>query len=258
MPDTMNYDAELQFHNEAFKRACDIQLRDCVLDIGCGTGQTTRDAGCAAAAGSALGVDISEHMIARARALTETEGLSNVTFERADAQVYRFPVERFDVIISRFGTMFFSDPLTAFSNFRQTSKTAGRLVMMIWQAHELNEWSVSIERSLEGSRPVPSKPSARSDAFSLADRSNVQQTLNAAGFSQVRFDDVCEPVYYGKDIDAALDWVQRFKCTQDTLQRLDGASAERALKRLRRTLEDHVGNAGVSFDSRAWMVTARP
>jgi len=253
----VNYDAELRLHNQALRLACDIQRQDRVLDIGCGTGQTTRDAGRAAVAGSALGVDISADMIARAQALTDAEGLANVRFERADAQLHPFPSESFDVVISRFGTMFFEDPVTAFSNIRRAIGSAGRLVMMVWQAHEANEWSVSIERSLEGSDPAPRNPPAGSDPFSLADPSKVQRILEAAGFANITFADIGEPVYYGEDVAAALDWVRRFKYSQEVLQRLDTPSAERALERLRQTLESHNRRPGVWLNSRAWIITAR-
>jgi ubiquinone/menaquinone biosynthesis C-methylase UbiE len=125
------YDAELRRHNEVLRRACGIQFRDHVLDVGCGTGQTTRQAARTARAGTALGVDISAPAIERARELTRAEGLRNVAFERADAQVYRFPQERFDLAISRFGTMFFDDPVAAFANIVRALRPTGRMVMMV-------------------------------------------------------------------------------------------------------------------------------
>jgi ubiquinone/menaquinone biosynthesis C-methylase UbiE len=127
VPGPSGYDAELRRHNEVLRRVLGVQLRDDVLDIGCGTGQTTRQAARTARAGSALGVDISAPAIDRARELARAEGLCNVTFERADAQVYRFPQERFDVAISRFGTMFFDQPKAAFANIRRALRPTGRL-----------------------------------------------------------------------------------------------------------------------------------
>jgi ubiquinone/menaquinone biosynthesis C-methylase UbiE len=109
-PGPSGYDAELRRHNEVLRRAVGVQSHDHVLDIGCGTGQTTRQAARTAQAGSALGVDFSAPAIERARELARAEGLGNVTFEHANAQVHRFPQERFDLAISRFGTMFFDDP----------------------------------------------------------------------------------------------------------------------------------------------------
>src|SRR5258705_2093591 len=86
-----SYDTELWRHNEVLHRACGVQLHDHVLDIGCGTGQTTRQAARTARAGSALGVDVSAPAIKRGRELARAEGLRNVTFEHGDAQVRRLP-----------------------------------------------------------------------------------------------------------------------------------------------------------------------
>ncbi len=249
------YDAELRRHYEALRRACDIQLRDHVLDIGCGTGQTTRQAARTAHAGSALGVDVSAQAIERARELTRAEGLGNVTFECADAQDHRFPPERFDLAISRFGTMFFDDPVAAFANIRRALRPTGRLVMMVWQASERNEWDVAIHQSLEAEGPI-ALPSEGPDPFSLADPPTVTEILEAAGFADVTFTDVHEPVYYGPDVASALDWVRGFTSTSNALERLDPAAADRALGRLREALAAHTSDDGVWFNSRAWIVTA--
>ena len=170
--------------------ACGVQSHEQVLDIGCGLGQTTCAAARLARAGSALGVDISEPAIERARQLAQAQGVRNVAFERADAQVHRFPSERFDLAMSRFGTMFFDDPVAAFANIGRALRPAGRLVMMVWQAHERNEWDVAIHQSLAGPGG-----SAGPDPFSLADPLAVTGTLEAAGFAGVTFTDVHEPVY---------------------------------------------------------------
>jgi len=256
MSDAMDYDAELRLHDEVLRLACDISRRDRVLDIGCGAGQTTRQAARVATAGSAVGVDISARMIAQAQVLTDAEGLRNVRFEQVDAAVHRFPSEHFDVVISRFGTMFFADPIAAFSNILRALRSEGRLVMMVWQHHEANEWSVSIQQSLTGRDSAPMVFPGAPDPFSLADPTTVERILSAAGFAETTFTGVHEPVYYGEDAAAALDWVKRFSCTQDMLQRLDGLSADRALERLRETLAAHDRKPGVWFDSRAWIVTA--
>jgi SAM-dependent methyltransferase len=153
--------------------------------------------------------------------------------------------------MSRFGTMFFDDPVAAFANVGQALRPAGRLVMMVWQADERNVWEVAIRQSLEA---VASKGL---DAFSLADPPTVTGILEAAGFAEVAFTDVHEPVYYGADVAAALEWVSGFRCTSDVLDRLDPAAAAATLGRLREMLARHVNDDGVWFDSRAWIVSAR-
>jgi ubiquinone/menaquinone biosynthesis C-methylase UbiE len=256
-PGPSGYDAELRRHNQILGQACGVQLHDQVLDIGCGTGQTTRQAARTAQAGSALGVDISAPAIERARKLAQIEGLGNVIFEHANAQVHRFPQQRFDLAISRFGTMFFEDPVAAFANIRRALRRAGRLVMMVWQSPERNEWDIAIHQSLAGPQGPVVAASAGPDPFSLADPPTVKQILGGAGFADITFTDVHEPVYYGPDVAAALDWVRGFTCTGEILRRLDPAAAARAVGRLRETLSAHLSDDGVWFNSRAWIITAR-
>ena len=88
MSDLFDYDAELRLHNELFRAAARVGSRDRVLDIGCGTGQSTREAARAAVAGSAVGVDLSARMLERARQLSDDQGLPNITYQLADAQAH--------------------------------------------------------------------------------------------------------------------------------------------------------------------------
>jgi SAM-dependent methyltransferase len=254
-PRPVDYDTELRRHDPLLRRACGIQPDDHVLDIGCGAGQTTRQAARTARAGSALGVDVSAPAIERAREFARAEGLRNVTFECADAQVHRFPAERFDVAVSRFGTMFFGDPGVAFGNISRALRPAGRLVMMVWQAADSNEWAVAIRQSLRS--PGGELPSGGAEAFSLADPPAVRGLLRAAGFDDIAFADVNEPVYYGADVPTALGWVRGFTSTREALSRLDPDAAARAVQRLREAMAAHLGDDGVWFGSRAWIVTAR-
>lgn len=243
----VDYDAELQLHNPAFRRSCAVLADERVLDIGCGAGQTTRDAARAASAGSAVGIDTSAPMIARASALAAAEGVRNVQFRHGDAQTYPFLPQSFDVAISRFGTMFFADPIAAFRNIRGALTDDGRLVMMVWQALEANEWSLAIQ----GDRAQSSA------AFSLADPAVAQHILDAAGFADATFQDVHEPVYYGNSIQAALDWIGQFQAIRDALRSLDAASADEEQARLRGIVAQHHREDGVWFDSRAWIISVR-
>ncbi|MDQ0374597.1 class I SAM-dependent methyltransferase [Cellulomonas humilata] len=247
------YDSELQRLDVVFRQACDVQTRDRVLDVGCGTGQSTRAAALAAHDGSALGVDSSAPAVERARGLADAAGLGNIAFERGDAQVHPFPGETFDLAISRFGTMFFHDAGAAFTNLARALRPAGRLVMLVWQAGDRNEWDVAIHRALaEGAQPI-----APSRAFSLADPARTTEILEAAGFVDISFTDVEEPVYYGPDVVAAEAWVRSFTSTGELLERLDPDGAEQGLARLRETLSAHLRDDGVWFGSRAWIVSAR-
>jgi len=251
-----HYDAELRRQNAHLRAATRIQPTDRVLDIGCGAGETTRDAARAAVSGKVLGVDISEQMLERARRLSVQAGLQNVAYELGDAQVHPFTVAYFDVVISRFGTMFFNDHVAAFANLASASRTGARLVMMVWQGCARNEWASAIPEALAG-------PDAKATAawgpglFSLADTDAVEALLQTAGFARPDFTEVHEPVYYGPDVDTAFQIINSFRNTKEFLATLEAGAARRALDRLRRLLADHRTENGVLFDSRAWIVTAQ-
>jgi len=248
-----DYDAELRLHNELFRTAACVGSSDRVLDIGCGTGQSTREAALAADAGSAVGVDPSAPMLEQARQLSDEQGLANITFEQADAQVHHFPPTHFDLCISRFGTMFFADPVAAFTNIGSALRPAARLVMLVWQERDRNEWATVIRETLTAAGAKPGGP----DPFSLADPTVTEGILAAAGFSEVGFTDVHEPVYYGADGATAFDAVLGLWGLKDLLANLDAAAAEQVRTMLRTTLDAHQVDGGVFFDSRAWIVTAR-
>jgi ubiquinone/menaquinone biosynthesis C-methylase UbiE len=252
-----DFDSELRRHHEVLLQAYGIQRHERIVDIGCGTGQTTRQAARTAWAGSALGVDVSASSIGHARRLGRTARIRNVDFEHADAQTYPFPPDHFDVAVSRFGTMFFDDPAAAFANISRALRPAGRLVMMVWQARELNEWIVAIDRALAATEAPVADTSGKLNPFSLADPLTVRDILEHAGFADITFTDIREPVCYGVDIPAALDWILGFTCASEALKRQGPVAAERTVRRLREMLATHAGDDGVWFGSRAWIITAR-
>jgi SAM-dependent methyltransferase len=211
------YDAELRAHHEHLRSVHRISRGDEVVDIGCGTGLTTREAARAAAPGRVVGVDLSERMLERARQLTAADGLDNVRYELGDAQVHRFDPAGFDVAISRFGTMFFSDPAAAFANIAAALRPEARLVLLVWQRHDDNEWARAIDATL-GDAAQPAQPGT--DPFSLGDAEATAAILERAGFDDMHFAHVHEPVLYGHDLDAALAFVLGFQDTRAALATL--------------------------------------
>jgi SAM-dependent methyltransferase len=194
-------------------------------------------------------------MLERARQVTAVQRLDNVRYELGDAQVYRFDPARFDVAISRFGTMFFSDPAAAFANIAAALRPEARLVLLVWQRLEHNEWARAIDAAL-GDAAQPPPPGA--DPFSLGDAEATARVLEGAGFDGVRFEDVHEPVLYGHDLDAALAFVRGFQNTNAALAGMNDGEAARTVERLRAMLAAHYSEErGVLLDSRSWLITAR-
>jgi SAM-dependent methyltransferase len=247
------FDDELRAHNARLRSATAVCSGEDVLDVGCGSGQSTREAARAAAPGRVLGVDVSAPALERARELSGAEGIDNVSYEHGDAQVHRFDHDAFDVAISRFGVMFFSDPVAAFANIAAALRPGARLVMLIWQRRHDNEWAVAINRALDS----PAQQGDGVDPFSLGEPGVTEHILDRAGFRDIRFDDVREPMFFGNDVSEALAWVCGFRDVADTLAGLDPDARERAVERLHKTLSAHwSAERGVVFDSRAWLVTA--
>jgi hypothetical protein len=125
-------------------------------------------------------------------------------------------------------------------------------VLLVWQARDHNQWATAIRQPTTAATATPRGP----DPFSLADPAGTEGILAAAGFREVSFTDVREPVYYGPDVASAFDNVLRL-WDKDLLANLDAATAEQARTRLRATLAAHHTDSGVYFDSRAWIITAR-
>ena len=247
------YDAELRRHDACFRAVLKVSPRDRVLDIGCGAGQSTREAARAATEGSVLGVDTSEEMLRIARQRSAEEGLRNVAFELADAQDHAFPAAHFDLCISRFGVMFFADPIAAFSNIARAMRPDARLVLLVWQDQERNEWSTAIQGVLAAETAPPASAPA---TFSLGDRAATTRLMTAAGFASIDFAEVHEPAFYGPDIDAAYDAIVALFLGKDGVASTSPPTNE-TRRRLRALLLAHLTAEGVLFDSRAWIVTAR-
>jgi ubiquinone/menaquinone biosynthesis C-methylase UbiE len=249
------FDRAVAAYRERFLTAAGIGRTERVLDIGCGTGQTTRDAARAAADGSALGVDLSGPMIALARRLAAGQGLANAQFEQADAQIHPFAAASFDVAISRTGTMFFADPGAAFANIARALAPGGRLTLLVWQGPEHNEWIRELSAALAAGRDLPVPPTAAPGPFAQADPQAAKAVLAGAGFAHIELDGLREPMWFGSDAEDAHHFVLGLMGWM--LDGLDDHERGRALDNLRATVTAHDTGHGVFYQSAAWLIRAR-
>jgi SAM-dependent methyltransferase len=255
--DWRRYDRSVRSYHVLLLQAAAVSRGDHVLDVGCGSGESTRDAARSAADGTALGIDLSARMLARARELARAEGPPNVRFERADAQVHAFEPGAFDVVISRFGAMFFADPLAAFVNLARGLRPGGRLVMVAWQDLANNEWLRAIRGALSVGRDLPAPPAGAPGPFGLADPVGGRANLEAAGFLDVGFEAVEEPVWLGADADDAFSFIAGTGVARGLLGGLDDGARATALDALHGTMAAHQTGDGVAFGSAAWLISAR-
>ena len=249
------YDAAVAGYHDALLDLAAIGRDDRVLDVGCGTGQTTRDAARLAVAGSAFGVDLSSAMLDVARARADHEGVGNVSFLHADVQVHPFEPASFDVAISRTGTMFFGDPAAAHANIARALRPGGRVAFAVWQATSENEWFTAFTRALAAGRDLPSPPADAPHPFSMSDADRMSGLLEAAGFEDIVVREARRPMSFGATARGAYDFVlgQLGWLVAD----LDDTRREAALRTLMQTMQEHDSGDGVRFGSAMWLIAAR-
>lgn len=253
------YDTMLRGFTDPLLTAAAIAETDRVLDVGCGCGQTTRLAARRAARGTALGIDLSGPMLARAREVAVDEGLTNVAFQQADAQVHPFARHGFDVAISRLGVMFFDDPAAAFANIGAALAPGGRLAVLTWQDIPRNEWIAVPAAGALAHIPLP-EDFGSADApgpFSLSDLDRITELLAGAGFRDVTATAVEAPLRLGDDADDAVAFIRGTDMARGLLESVDAATAARALDAVADAVRPYERPDGLALGGAAWLVTAR-
>ncbi len=248
------FDRSVALYHERLLAAATIGERDHVLDVGCGSGQTTRDAARAASTGFALGVDLSSRMLDYARRRAADQGLTNVRFAQADAQIHAFEPGASDVAISRTAAMFFGDHAAAFSNIGRALRPGGRLVLVTWQPLPGNEWIREISGALAAGRDLPVPPPDAPGPFALSDPDCIRALLTSAGFDDVELTGTTAGMWFGNDAHDAHRFVLGLMGWM--LEGLDDAHRARAVDALHATMAAHETPDGVLFESAAWTIQA--
>jgi SAM-dependent methyltransferase len=238
-----------------------ISSDECILDIGFGCGDTTVDlARCVGAGGHVHGVDISTTLVETARKKISTYGLDNVTFECADAQIAEFPSGEYDAVFSRFGVMFFDDPVAAFKNIYNALKPSGRIGFMCWGPRPDNDW---VELPLQVvakhvSLPPPPKPGTPGP-FSLSKKGHVEGILALAGFRDVKVKPFSAPFVMGANADEAVNFLMELSPSGGALNNADADARTRALvaAEMADLLNSYQGEQGISMNATALLVPAR-
>ncbi|GGM16358.1 methyltransferase [Streptomyces fumigatiscleroticus] len=243
--------------NEPLLDAAAITGSHRVLDIGCGSGQITRLAALRAPRGRALGLDLSGPMLAEARARAEREGIANVSFTQGDAQAHPLEAGAFDAAISRYGVMFFADPVAAFANVGQALRPGGRLAFVCPADAALNDWVAAVA-SLRDFLPVgdfgrPGLPGM----FSLAVPDRIREVLTAAGFTGVTVEQAQAYGTWGHGAEDAAEFLLGTGPGRYLMEQADATARARAHRTLTDRLRDHEAADGtVRLRSTTWLVTA--
>jgi SAM-dependent methyltransferase len=231
-----------------------------VLDVGCGCGGTTLAAARAIAPGQAVGLDISGPMLARARASAAAAGLGNAVFEQGDAQVHPLEPGRFDAVISRFGTMFFADPVAAFANIRSATRPGGRLAFACWQPLAAQQWLLVPGAALAEHVPLPEGFGSGDGPgmFAFSDPGRPREILTAAGWRDIEIAAVEASILVGGggSIEDAVEFMRTGSMGRTMLAGADAGTADRAVASVRAALAPYAHADGVRMDAGVWLVQA--
>jgi ubiquinone/menaquinone biosynthesis C-methylase UbiE len=250
-------------HGEEALRLHPPTLGARVLDVGCGFGDTTqRIAGLVGTDGEAVGVDAAPRFIEDAIREARDANVANARFLVADVQQGLRGEERFDMAFSRFGTMFFANPVAAMRNVRAALVPGGKLVMIVWRRRVDNDWLYRAQTIVEGMVARPEEydePTCGPGPFSMADADTTSEILTHAGFEDIALHRYDAPIVIGEDVEEALEMVMALGPAGEIL-RLAGDRAahlhEHVERALREGLAEFATEDGIRAPASTWIVTA--
>ena len=245
-------DASLSAINDALMPFANPRPRERVLDIGCGAGTTTYAlAKAVGPEGSVTGVDISEPMLEAARA----RGVG-VNFRKADAATHLFHATH-DLVFSRFGVMFFDDPVAAFANIRKSLKPRGRLAFVCWGDLKKNLWATAPLAAARDLLPPqePADPHAPGP-FAFADPERLGTILAKAGYENIRIEQLDTVMIFGATPAEAAEQALNIGPLARAATGIDDAARDKIRDVVEGALAQYAGARGVAPPASCWLVGA--
>ena len=253
-------DHQLDAIGEKTLEVAGIRAGESVLDVGCGCGSTTLEvARRVGPSGRAVGVDISQPMLALARDRAAHLGLAQATFEEGDAQTFHFR-PGFDLLFSRFGVMFFDDPVRAFTNLRHALREDGRVAFVCWRGIQHNPWMGVPMMAALAHLAVDAPPSPHAPGpFAFADIERVQAILAASGYRNVAHaaHDIDLAVGGGGTLEDTVQFVLEMGPVGRALASVDDRVREAVRTDVAKALAPHMREGGVHMAGSVWIVTAK-
>jgi SAM-dependent methyltransferase len=253
-------DEMLAPYGHAVMEAVGVGLGEHVIDVGCGCGATSLALGeRVSLLGSVLGVDVSGPMLRRAGERAGQTGAANLRFAMADASTYPFEPAAADLVFSRFGVMFFRNPVEAFTNLRKALRPEGRLGFVCWRSLDRNSW-VSVPRAAALKHLPPPEPAAPDEPgpFAFADADRVTAILRDAGFHGIVMEPHDIKVRNRGSLDDVVEFVTEMGPTSRLLADAEGEARAAAIAEIRDALRSHHDGEALHLDAATWIVTARP
>lgn len=252
------YDGQLAPFGELLLDRLRLVASEKVVDVGCGCGAITIHA--AQMSAFAVGVDVSIEMLAVAHQRADAAGVANVQFVAGDAARHQFAAEGFDAVVSRFGVMFFDDPVVAFTNLHRALRVGGRLVFLCWQGMEANPWLLVPGVAAAAHVPLPAFSGPGGPGmFSLADRDHLTTVLSAAGFNDIEIEPVSPAITLGGGgfLEDTIGFLLGTGIARALLDGVEPDAQRRAIDAITGALAEYYEPAhGVVLGTGAWLVSA--
>jgi SAM-dependent methyltransferase len=253
------YDSQLAPFGDALLDAMAISAGEYVLDVGCGCGATTI-AAATKGAESVTGVDLSRPMLALATERARAAGFDNVEFIEADAQNRAFEPASFDVVLSRFGVMFFDDPTAAFANLNGAMRRGGRVGFVSWRPLDANPWLLVPGLAAAAHVAFPDLGGDGSPGmFSFASADAIRPVLSDAGFAHVEIEPLDPEIALGGggSLDDSVEFLVGTGIARALFESATPDQRARAIDAVREALGEYYDpDRGVCLGSGAWLVTA--
>jgi ubiquinone/menaquinone biosynthesis C-methylase UbiE len=252
----------LSKHSEAILPTLPVHKGDRVLDVGCGFGDTAIQlAALVGSEGSVTGIDCCDAFLDIARRDAHERGLANVNFVRGDAEI-ALPESEFDFVFSRFGTMFFANPVAGLRNMRKALRPGGRMVHIVWRTRADNPWLSMAKDVVLQFLPPPGEDAQTCGPgpFSMTNEETVRSMMTAAGYSQIEFRRVDAPVLIGKDVADAIAFQLALGPAGEVFREA-GALAEENRPEIEAALTKAIerqthSHDGIVMESSSWVISA--
>ncbi len=253
----------LSHHSEAVFPELPVKQGDQVLDVGCGFGDTAiKLARIVGPEGAVLGVDCCDAFLEEARKDSAAAGISNIAFERGDAEI-ALPQDRFDFVFARFGTMFFANPVAGLRNMRSALRPGGRMVHIVWRNRADNPWLSMAKDVVLRYLPEPGADAQTCGPgpFSMSDPETVTGMMKVAGYSDIAFRRVDAPVLIGRDVADAIAFQLALGPAGEVFREA-GEEAEARRGEIEAALAEAIARQklqsdGIVMDSSSWVISAR-
>jgi ubiquinone/menaquinone biosynthesis C-methylase UbiE len=252
----------LSHHSEAVFPSLPVRPGDRGLDVGCGFGDTAiKLAKLVGPQGSVVGVDCCDAFLEHARREVRASELANVHFLRGDAEI-ALPTDQFDFVFSRFGTMFFANPVAGLRNMRKALRPGGRMVHIVWRNRADNPWLSMAKDVVLQFLPPPGADAQTCGPgpFSMSDETTVRAMMKSAGYEQIEFRRVDAPVLVGKDVKDAIAFQLAIGPAGEVFREA-GVEAEKKREQIEAALAEainrqKIASDGIVMDSSSWVISA--